>query len=183
MFSKKENEKEKMNEKEVSESQAESAEQQLKESAVNDSEDSGQVVFLQEQLSRLTADFQNFKKRNEKDRLLWAERARADMLLPLLEVVDNFDRALEDAGKKDEEGFFKEWIKGFELIRKALQDYLVAQKVSPIEQNSVFDPNLHEAVMQVEVPDYRSGDIVEVMQKGYMHKGNVLRTAKVTVAK
>jgi molecular chaperone GrpE len=144
---------------------------------------SEELGLVQDQLARLTADFQNYRKRTEKDRVLWVDRSRADVLLPLLDVVDNFDRALEDAKKNDEQGSFEEWVKGFELIRKSLYEFLAAQKVVPIEQVQVFDPHLHEAVVQLEVPDYRSGDIVEVMQKGFMFKERVLRTAKVSVAK
>ena len=144
---------------------------------------SEELGLVQDQLARLTADFQNYRKRTEKDRVLWVDRSRADVLLPLLDVVDNFDRALEDSKKNDDQGSFEEWVKGFELIRKSLYEFLAAQKVVPIEQVQVFDPNIHEAVVQLEVPDYRSGDIVEVMQKGFMFKERVLRTAKVSVAK
>lgn len=144
---------------------------------------SEELGLVQDQLARLTADFQNYRKRTEKDRILWVDRSKADLLLPLLDVVDNFDRALEDAKKNDEQESFAKWVQGFELIRKSLYEFLADQKVVLIEQTQVFDPNLHEAVTQVEVPDYRSGDIVEVLQKGFMIKDRVLRTAKVSVAK
>lgn len=135
------------------------------------------------QLARLTADFQNYKKRVEKDRALWMDRSRMDVLLPLLSVVDNFDRALKDAQNNDDQEKFQNWIKGFEMIRTALYDFLAQQKVVVIEQMKTFDPLLHEAVMQVESADHESEEIVQVMQTGYMHKDQVLRTAKVSVAK
>ena len=135
------------------------------------------------QLARLTADFQNYKKRVEKDRSLWMDRSCMDVLLPLLAVVDDFDRALQDAQKNDDQETFQNWIKGFEMIRKALYDFLAQQKVKVIEQVQTFDPELHEAIMQVESADHKSEDVVQVMQTGYMYKDQVLRTAKVSVAK
>jgi len=141
------------------------------------------INSLQEQLARLTADFQNYKKRTEKDQLLWTDRARSDVFSALLPSIDNFDRALLDAQKNEQSDSFKEWITGFALISKSLYEMLAAQKVTPIEQITVFDPHLHEAVVQVESADHESGAIVEVLQKGFMFKDTVLRTAKVTVAK
>lgn len=143
-------------------------------------------VFEQEsaqaQLTRLSADFQNYKKRVEKDRTLWMNRSRMDLLLPLLAVVDDFDRALEDAQKQDEQEAFAQWVQGFEMIRKALYDYLAKQHVTVIEQVQTFDPMLHEAVMQVPSEEHESGAVVQVMQRGFMFKDQVLRTAKVSVA-
>lgn len=144
---------------------------------------SQELAVVQDQLTRLTADFQNYRKRIEKDRITWADRSKIEVLIPLLAVYDNFERALEDAKKVDQEVVFKNWIQGFELIHKTFCEYLVSQKVTFIEQMHTFDPHIHEAIMQVEVPDYRSGDIVTVMQKGFMYKDIVLRTAKVSVAK
>lgn len=135
------------------------------------------------QLARLTADFQNYKKRVEKERTVWMDRSRMDALLPLLSIVDDFDRALQDAQKNDGQELFQNWIKGFEMIRKALYDFLAQQKVVVIEQVKTFDPNLHEAIMQVESADHESGDIVQVLQTGYLYKDQILRTAKVSVAK
>ena len=144
-----------------------------------------ELELVKDQLARLTADFQNYKKRVDKDRLSWIDRSHCEVLLPLLEVVDNFDRAFEDAKKANEheQGALREHIKGFELIHKMFYSYLTTQKVTAIEQMSTFDPHIHEAVVQVDVPDYRSGDVVTVFQKGFMYKETILRTAKVSVAK
>lgn len=142
-----------------------------------------ELGIAQDQLARLTADFQNYRKRVDKDRAVWTDRSKIEVLVPLLAVYDNFERALEDAKKVDQNNEFKNWIQGFELIHKAFCDYLLSQKVTVIEQMHTFDPHVHEAIMQVEVPDYRSGDIVAVMQKGFMYKDTILRTAKVSVAK
>ena len=142
-----------------------------------------ELGIAQDQLARLTADFQNYRRRVDKDRAGWNDRSKIEVLVPLLAVYDNFERALEDAKKVDQNVEFKNWIQGFELIHKAFSEYLLSQKVTVIEQMHTFDPHVHEAIMQVEVPDYRSGDIVTVMQRGFMYKDTVLRTAKVSVAK
>lgn len=149
----------------------------------NEAQESQEEESALSQLARLTADFQNYRKRVEKDRALWMDRSRMDVLLPLLAVVDDFDRALQDAEKNEDKEKFQSWIKGFEMIRTALYDFLAQQKVVVIEQVKTFDPLLHEAVMQVESADHESGEVVQVMQTGYMHKDQVLRTAKVSVAK
>lgn len=161
----------------------ESSEDTIQEEKDTTNDEQKKIYALQEQLARLTADFQNHKKRIEKDQLLWSDRAKSDVFVPLLAVVDDFDRALLDAQKSEQSETFKEWIKGFEMISKALYSLLAAQKVTPIEQTTTFDPYLHEAVVQVESADHESGAIVDVLQKGFMFKETVLRTAKVTVAK
>jgi molecular chaperone GrpE len=170
----------KENEEELVEEVAESTQEQ--EAKKTEEFKSSVEEAVQDQLVRLGADFQNYKKRVEKDRTLWIDRSRMDVLLPLLTIVDNFDRALHD-DQKNEEQSFKDWIKGFEMIRKSLYDFLAQQKVVIIEQMQTFDPTLHEAVMQVESADHASGDIVQVLQAGFMYKDQVLRAAKVSVAK
>mgnify|MGYP003346085672 CR=1 FL=1 len=140
-----------------------------------------EVAVLKEKFSRLTADFQNYKKRSETDKLLWIDRSRSDVLLGILSIVDNFDRALSEAQATQNETL-SSWLVGFELIHKALYEFLASQKVTAITQVQTFDPNLHEAVMQVQDDAYTSGAIVKVFEKGFMFKDQVLRTAKVSVA-
>ena len=138
---------------------------------------------IKEQLMRLTADFQNYKKRVEKDQTLWIDRSKADLLFGILSIVDNFDRAFAEFEKNEQKESFGQWMEGFILIHKSLHEFLERHQVVPIEQMGTFDPHLHEAIAQVENSDFVSGDIVQVMQKGFMYKGTVLRTAKVSVAK
>ncbi len=140
-----------------------------------------ELGFVKEKFARLTADFQNYKKRSETDKLMWIDRSRCDVLGGILSIVDNFDRALEEAQATQNESLAS-WLVGFELIHKALYEFLASQKVTAISQVTVFDPTLHEAVMQVESPDHHSGQIVKVFEKGFMYKDMVLRTAKVSVA-
>ncbi len=141
-----------------------------------------ELADVKEKYLRLIADFQNYKKRSEKDRIDWIDKSKGDVLLGVLSIVDNFDRAFEEARHTSDETL-KEWMRGFELIHKELYDFLKDQHVEIVVQNTVFDPVVHEAVAQVEAEGKASGDIVDVFEKGFMLKGKVLRTAKVTVAK
>ncbi len=141
-----------------------------------------ELALLKEKFVRLGADFQNYKKRVEKDRVEWIDRSKADLLVGFLQIGDNFDRALEEARHVNNEQL-TEWLKGFELIHKVFNDFIKEQGVEPLVQNEVFDPTVHEAIAQLESPDHQSGHIIDLFEKGFMYKGKVLRTAKVTVAK
>lgn len=137
--------------------------------------------LLKDKFVRLGADFQNYKVRVEKDRVLWMDKARMDVLLGLLRVVDDFDRALEES-RKNNNPELQQWLAGFELIHKALYQFLRTFEVTPMEDVKRFDATLHEAVTQIPSKDHQTGDIVDVMERGFMHKGSVLRVAKVIVA-
>lgn len=143
---------------------------------------------------RTAAEFENYKKRSEKEKVLWITSSQSSLLYDLLPIVDDFDRAfapsLRLSGSSDSAssggqatGDAKSMLVGFELIHKALQKFLEKNGVQEIKEVSHFDPNLHEAIMQVESPEHKAGDIVQVLQKGYMFKGQVLRPTKVSVAK
>ena len=131
----------------------------------------------------ILADFENLKKRQEKERLQWARVAQMDVLVPLLTFIDDFDRAagqIKESISQDQ----SQWLQGFELIHKELQKYLekVGVQDIKIKPNDEFNPELHESVMAVESPDISSGHIVQVLQKGYTFKGQILRPAKVSIA-
>ena len=143
---------------------------------------SDELALIKEKFIRLGADFQNYKKRVEKDRLEWMDKSKADVLAGMLTVVDNFDRALDEAKHVNNEQL-SEWLKGFELIHKVFYEFLKDQGVEPVSQNEVFDPTYHEAIAQLESPSHQSGQIIDLFEKGFLYKGKVLRTAKVTVAK
>lgn len=136
---------------------------------------------LKDKFVRLGADFQNYRTRIEKDRVLWMDKARLDVILGILKVVDDFDRALEEAKKKNNLEL-QQWLSGFELIHKTLYQFLRSFDVQPMEHLTTFDATMHEAVTQIPSKDHKSGEIVDVMERGFMHKGNVLRVAKVIVA-
>jgi molecular chaperone GrpE len=133
-----------------------------------------------ENYKRLSADFQNFKKRLQKEQSSLQHMLQADVLLKILPVIDNFDRALQE--RPEQEAGCKAWLEGFELIRKELYAVLEYYGVKEIESTDEFNPEYHEAVMQVESDNHEPGDIVEVLQKGYMIGDRVLRPAKVSVA-
>jgi len=141
-----------------------------------------ECALIKENFIRLTADFQNFKRRVEKDREQWSYLAQADVVIAFLPIVDNFERALVEAKKNQESSDFAQWITGFELIYKSLQTTLEKMGVTPIKENSTFNPELHEALVTVPSEEHNEGDIVEVMQQGFMFKGKVLRPSKVSVA-
>lgn len=125
---------------------------------------------------RTAADYENFKRRSEKERVQWITNTQAAMLNDLLSVVDDFDRAFAN---KDQAGS----PEGFQMIYKSFQKLLDKFGVQEIKEVAEFDPNLHEAIMQVESPDHQAGQIVQVLQKGYRFKDQILRPAKVSVAK
>ena len=142
---------------------------------------------------RTAADFENYKKRAEKERSVWVTSAQSSIFADLLSIVDDFDRAfsgLRLSGSSDSASFGGQGsakedqsIAGFALIHKEFHKFLDKHGISEIKETAQFDPNLHEAIMNVESADHQSGAIVQVLQKGYMFKGQVLRPAKVSVAK
>jgi molecular chaperone GrpE len=130
----------------------------------------------------LTADFQNYKKRVTQERTDWAHDAQKQVLVDLLVIIDNFERALEEE-KKREESAHVSWLAGFEMIYQSFEKLLAKYGVQEISDFSLFNPKFHEALLQVESDKYKSGDIVQVLQKGYIMHDKVIRPAIVSVAK
>lgn len=141
-----------------------------------------EINALKTTCKQLAADFENFKRRTELSRAHWTTEAQAELLLPLLSIVDDFDRAVAHYAKKDLTPEVDSLLSGFVLINKSLYKFLSTYGVNPITSLQSFDPHLHEAVMQVQSQDHESGSIVEVLQQGFMYKDRVLRPARVTVA-
>lgn len=129
---------------------------------------------------RKTAEFDNYRKRIERERREQSDQALVDVLEALLPIVDDFDRALTvEAGP--EAGAYR---KGVELINAKLHDVLKKRGVRPIEAlGTDFDPNIHQAVMHEASPDHRDGEVIGELQKGYMLGDRLLRPAMVKVAK
>lgn len=138
-----------------------------------------QLKQLQQKYIYLQAEIDNYKKRVEKERGQWIQSAQALVLTDILPIVDDFDRALEQAGKTPE---LAKHVTGFEMIEKELQKFLRKYDVQEIPYTNTFDAHLHEAIMQTKSDSHQSGDIVQTLQKGYTFKGQVLRPAKVSVA-
>lgn len=131
-----------------------------------------------ERYMRLMAEFQNFKRRSEKEKSEVYARANEKVVTDLLAVADNFERALQ-SGTEANEGF----VKGMEMIFKQLQD--VMTKAGAEEINALgadFDPNFHNAVMMEDSEEYESGKVSAVLQKGYTLNGRVIRPSMVKVA-
>ena len=135
---------------------------------------------FQDRWLRKTAEFDNYRKRVERERREHADQAVTDFLESLLLVVDDFDRALVvEAGPEAEA-----YRKGVELIHAKLHDFLKKRGVTPIEAlGADFDPNFHQAVMHESSPAHREGEVIGVLQKGYMLGDRLLRPAMVKVAK
>jgi len=129
---------------------------------------------------RKAAEFDNYRRRVERERREHADQAVVDLLQELLLVVDDFDLALTvDAGESA-----AAYRKGVELIHAKLHDLLRKQGVKPIEAvGADFDPNLHQAVLHEESPGHRDGEVISEMRKGYTIGDRLLRPAMVKVAK
>jgi molecular chaperone GrpE len=139
----------------------------------------GDLQDLRQTLQRRQADFDNYRKRIEKERADDWKRANARVIEALIPVVDGFEHAL--AAHREAE--YENYRKGFELIYKQLVDNLTklgVERVDPLGQP--FDPHLHQAVDRTETADKEDGAILEVFQPGYVFHGRVLRPAMVRVA-
>lgn len=132
---------------------------------------------------RVMADFKNYKRRVEKERSDWVYDAQAEVLNSLLFIVDDLERAIESCKKQKESEEQKATIDGLELIEKNVKKALKDLGVKPIDCSGKFDPDFHEALVQVDSKDHKSGDIVDVINKGYVFNSKVLKHAKVSVAK
>lgn len=140
-----------------------------------------ELALMKDRLQRVTADFDNFKKRLERERSSLVDTIEADLLKSLLPVIDDFDRAMKEH-KKEKNPQRDAWLAGFELIAKALDKFLVAHHVTEMTNLTTFDPQFHEAVAQIPAADKEHGAIVEVVKRGFMFKNVVLRPAQVVVA-
>jgi molecular chaperone GrpE len=129
---------------------------------------------------RKTAEFDNYRKRIERERREQADQSVAELLQELLLIVDDFDRALTvDAGEGGDA-----YRKGVELIHGKLHDLLRKQGVVAIDAlGADFDPNVHQAVVHEESPEHREGEVIGELRKGYRLNDRLLRPAMVKVAK
>jgi molecular chaperone GrpE len=130
---------------------------------------------------RERADFANFKKRIERDQAQMAQSMSGNIIKKYLVVLDDLDRALKNR-PTDQEG--AKWAEGIDLIYRKLQTILENENVKRIPvETELFDPNIHEAISHEDSPDHKSGQVIEVLQHGYMIGDRVLRPALVRVAK
>ena len=134
---------------------------------------------LRQTLLRRQADFENYRKRVEKERFDDSKRATARVIESFIPIIDGFEHAL--AAHREAE--YENYRKGFELIYKQLLDNLAklgAERVDPL--GKPFDPHLHQAVDRAETTAHEDGTILQVFQPGYVFHGRVLRPAMVRVA-
>jgi molecular chaperone GrpE len=138
---------------------------------------SDEAAQLRDRYLRLLADFENFRRRGEREKADYYKYALAGVLTNLLPVLDNFDRALDHAEEGDE------FHKGVSLIYKQLYGVLQKHGLKPIEDSGVpFDPNIHEAVVREEDDSVPSHTVTAMLQKGYFLHDRLLRPAMVKVA-
>jgi molecular chaperone GrpE len=133
-----------------------------------------------DRLLRKTAEFDNYRRRVERERREQADQAVVDLLQDVLLIVDDFERALTVAAGEDASAYRK----GVELIHSKLQDLLRKRGVKPIEAiGRDFDPNVHQAVSHESSPNHREGEVIGEMRRGYTMGDRLLRPAMVKVAK
>ncbi|MGE5653649.1 MAG: nucleotide exchange factor GrpE [Bacillota bacterium] len=136
---------------------------------------------LQQRLLRLQADFDNFRRRTQREKEDLAEYASQKLISSLLPIIDNFERALNITSSNDE---CKGILQGVQMINRQLVDQLQKEGLTAMDaQGQPFDPNVHEAVMQVAADGVEDNTVVEVLQKGYRLKDRVIRPAMVKVAR
>ena len=139
-----------------------------------------QIEELNDRVKRQMAEFDNFRKRSEKEKSMMFDMGAKNVIEKILPVVDNFERGfttVEDADKDDA------FVQGMQQVYKQLMTELEAIGVTPIEAvGQEFNPDFHNAVMQVESEEYESGIIAQEFMKGYMYKDSVVRHSMVSVA-
>jgi molecular chaperone GrpE len=137
----------------------------------------GERAELRDQLLRRQADFENFRRRIERERSEFAQYAGMELVGELLPILDDFERALKT------EASDQDYAKGVELIYQRLFDTLKKMGLEPIEaEGRPFDPYVHEAVERTEADGVEDHTVLEVFQKGYNFRGRLLRPAMVKVA-
>ena len=138
-----------------------------------------EVEHLREMYLRKLAEFDNYRKRTERERQELKRTAAEGLVAELLPVVDNFERAVQHAEDSDPASFRE----GVGMIARQLSDLLQRAGLEPIDPSgSRFDPELHEAVQRIEGSEYAPGTVVSVFSKGYVFGGRLLRPAMVAVA-
>ena len=136
---------------------------------------------LRDLLLRKTAEFDNYRKRVDRERLAADQAAAADLITDLLPLIDNLERALAAAADTDAAAAYRA---GVELIHKQLLDLLATRGVAPIAAaGEQFDPHFHEAVAHEESDEHEAGQVIAELRRGYILGERLLRAAMVRVAK
>lgn len=142
------------------------------------SDEQEQIDSLKSTVARLQADFANFKNRTERERKDTIRLANEGLILKLLPVVDNFERAFAEVDKKEPN------IEGFQMIYRELMEILKKEGIAPLESNGEpFDPNLHHALFMEKKEGVDDDIVIETFQKGYTFGDKLIRPAMVKVSK
>ncbi|MCM1162151.1 MAG: nucleotide exchange factor GrpE [Roseburia sp.] len=137
------------------------------------------IEELEDRVKRQMAEFDNFRKRSEKEKSAMFETGAKSVIEKILPVVDNFERGLQSIGEEEKGSAFAD---GMQMIYKQLMTELENLGVTPIEAvGTEFDPELHNAVMQVASEEYESGIVAQELQKGYKYRETVVRHSMVAV--
>lgn len=137
------------------------------------------IEELEDKVKRQLAEFENFRNRSEKEKTAMFETGAKSVIEKILPVIDNFERGLMTVPEEEKESPF---VDGMNKIYKQMVTELEAIGVTPIEAvGAAFDPNLHNAVMQVESEEYESGVVAQELQKGYLYHDAVVRHSMVAV--
>ena len=138
-----------------------------------------QIEELNDKVKRQMAEFDNFRKRTEKEKSMMFDMGAKTIIEKILPVVDNFERGFTTVDEADKDDAF---VQGMQQVYKQLMTELESVGVTPIEAiGQEFNPDFHNAVMQVESEEYESGIIAQEFMKGYMYKGSVVRHSMVSV--
>ncbi len=138
-----------------------------------------QIEELNDRVKRQMAEFENFRKRSEKEKSMMFDMGAKNVIEKILPVVDNFERGFTTVEEADKDDAF---VQGMQQVYKQLMTELEAIGVTPIEAvGQEFNPDFHNAVMQVESEEYESGIIAQEFMKGYMYKDTVVRHSMVGV--
>ena len=141
--------------------------------------DKEKIAELEDRVIRQMAEFENYRKRTEKEKQAMFETGAKSVLEKILPVIDNFERGFTTVEEADEEDAF---VQGMRKIYKQLMDELDKIGVKPIEAvGQEFDPNFHNAVMQVESDEFESGIVAQELMKGYTYRDSVVRHSMVGV--
>ncbi|WP_406659732.1 nucleotide exchange factor GrpE [Methanolobus sp. ZRKC3] len=140
-----------------------------------------EAAQLRDKLLRLTAEFDNYRKRSIREKEEYRKFAVEQLIVELLEVHDNFERALDSAKQADET---QAVIKGVEMVFKQFAAILEKEGLQKIEcKGAEFDPHLHDAMLHIENPDNDDNTVMDVCKPGYYLHSKVIRPAMVTVSK
>lgn len=165
-----------MEEKEMTKEEAKAAKKKAKADKKDRSKE--KITELEDRVKRQMAEFDNFRKRTEKEKAQMFETGAKSVVEKILPVVDNFERGLAAVPDGEKDSF----AEGMSMIYKQLMTELETIGVKPIEAvGTEFNPDFHNAVMQVESEEYESGIVAQELQKGYMYRDSVVRHSMVAV--